>query len=223
MSSRPDSNVVAIAEENGSEGEVHERIIKLARERFMAIGFSAVSLDELAKDLRISKKTLYKYFKNKEEILRAVAQGIMKEASQRIDPVIQDTTLPVLAKLKALMAAVGLQASTVSQRVIQDIYHNAPNVWREIEAFRKKRIVTFGDLLSQGIEEGCFRKDINKEIFVAFYTNAMTSMVNPSNELIQRHAPRKIFDTIASVIFEGILVPEVREEFNKIKEEPLHP
>ena len=55
---------------------MRDKIIKSAEERFFKDGYRKVTMDEIASDLGISKKTLYKYFSGKESIATAVIEKI---------------------------------------------------------------------------------------------------------------------------------------------------
>src|SRR5579871_3186133 len=54
-----------------STAETRRRIVIAARDRFMASGFSAVTMDDIARELGMSKKTLYEFFPGKMDLLRA--------------------------------------------------------------------------------------------------------------------------------------------------------
>jgi len=70
-----------------TDTEVRERIISYAREHFMHEGFSKVTLDEIATELGMSKKTLYKYFEDKEDLLRAGIEENLRNIAREIDAI----------------------------------------------------------------------------------------------------------------------------------------
>ncbi|MEM7098760.1 MAG: TetR/AcrR family transcriptional regulator [Pseudomonadota bacterium] len=66
------------------EGTEHN-LLRAALETFSAYGFKRTSLDEIARQANVSRPTIYTYFKNKEDILRAVSQGIHDATLSAID------------------------------------------------------------------------------------------------------------------------------------------
>jgi len=62
------------------ESEDRERILEAAAHRFMELGISKVTLDEIASDLRMSKKTMYKHFPSKEHLAAAAMVKVMRRA-----------------------------------------------------------------------------------------------------------------------------------------------
>ena len=53
-----------------------EKIIEISNELFLGLGFKSVTMDDIANKLGVSKKTIYKYFKNKTELVDAVTNHI---------------------------------------------------------------------------------------------------------------------------------------------------
>ena len=52
-----------------------DRILDFARERFFRYGYSSVTIDEIAAELRMSKATFYRFFKSKEELLESAVRS----------------------------------------------------------------------------------------------------------------------------------------------------
>ena len=57
---------------NSVAAKDRKKILEHSRRKFHAEGFYKISMDEIAGDLRISKKTIYKHFPSKEELLKAI-------------------------------------------------------------------------------------------------------------------------------------------------------
>src|SRR4051812_46436399 len=106
--------------------DLRSRIIDAARDLFLDHGYSKVSTNEIAQSLGISKKTLYKEFENKEEILRAVLIPKLKRSALEIDTLIADVSLSFIEKLKAVMSIIGNQHKRASSVLMKDIYVHAP-------------------------------------------------------------------------------------------------
>src|SRR3954471_11410327 len=159
---------------------LRRRIADAARELFLVHGYSKVSTIEIANSIGISKKTLYKEFESKEQILEAVILPKLTESSRVVDAILTNAEMPFLDKLKEIMSTIGFQHQKISQVLMRDVFIHAPAVWEEIQKFRKKRYEKFGELLQEGIDKKFFRSDIKPEVITKLYTTAVDNMMLPS-------------------------------------------
>src|ERR1017187_5630550 len=104
------------------EQNLSTRIVDAARELFLEHGYSKVSATEIAQAIGISKKTLYKEFETKEDILRAVILPKLKESAKQIDSILADRAMPFLDKLKEVMSMIGFQHQRVSPVLSRDVF-----------------------------------------------------------------------------------------------------
>src|SRR5947209_10496300 len=163
------------------ETSLRARIVEQARTLFLDHGYSKVSTIEIAEALGISKKTLYKEFDSKEEILRAVILPKLKESTERLDAAINDRTLPFPEKLRAVLSVIGAQQQRVSQVLIRDVCVHAPEVWREIQEYKQARLRKFEKLLEEGVKQSIFRADIPQEIIIRIHTQADETLMTPQS------------------------------------------
>ncbi|MCK5457664.1 MAG: helix-turn-helix transcriptional regulator, partial [Melioribacteraceae bacterium] len=66
------------------------KILLFASEKFFRDGFRKVSMDELAKEMKISKKTIYRHFASKEEIVEATVDSLQTNLKRAIDQIINN-------------------------------------------------------------------------------------------------------------------------------------
>jgi AcrR family transcriptional regulator len=190
------------------ETSLRGRIVEQARELFLDHGYSKVSASEIAEALGISKKTLYKEFESKQEILRAVILPKLKDATRRLDEAINDRTLPFPEKLKAVLAVIGAQQQRVSPVLIRDVCVHAPEVWREIQEHKQARLKKFEKLLVEGVKQGYFRADIPQEIIIRMHTAAVESLMTPQALGELPCTSQEVYQGIITILFEGILKPK---------------
>ncbi|MCL6591705.1 MAG: TetR/AcrR family transcriptional regulator [Firmicutes bacterium] len=192
------------------QSNIKDQILKVAGEQFFSVGYSQATTDELAAKLGISKKTLYKYFPNKKELLREAIKKKFEDISAQIEVLISEEP-DFIGKLKKLMTFIGVQTSKIGTAIIQDFQKNAPDNWEEFMEFREKKIIIyFRDLLREGIEKGIINREINQEIVLQMYLGSVRSIINP---VVLPGLPlsfSEVHDTIIRVIFNGILVKRER-------------
>jgi hypothetical protein len=112
------------------------------------------------------------------------------------------------------MTMVAVQYSKMGRPLIEDLQKNAPRVWSEIAAFRTQRInIEFGTMLREGMENGVIRNDIDRDLVLMIYSNAIQTIINPEMLVHLPYSAAQIFDTIVKVIFEGILTEEAKPKY----------
>ena len=77
-----------VLEQNKRITSDKDRIFIHIRTLFLREGFNKISMDEIASELKISKKTIYKYFPSKEFIVIAIVEGLMKSIQGKLEEII---------------------------------------------------------------------------------------------------------------------------------------
>ncbi len=193
------------------------RIVDAARELFHEHGYSKVSATEIAQAIGISKKTLYKEFETKEDILRAVILPKLKESAKKIDSILADRAMPFLDKLKEVMSMIGYQHQRVSPVLSRDVFIHAPQVWQEIHEVKQARFRKFGTLLEEGIKHGVFRSDVPAEVILRSYTAAVENLMAPQTLGELPCTAQVAFQSLIKILFEGILETDARKHLPKRK------
>ena len=194
-----------------AEREERERIMEKARERFLHYGFAKVTLDEIASDLGMSKKTLYKHFASKEDLLREAIRSITRSLSERIENVVS-SEMSFEAKARKILTDIGTTLGTFSRHLQADIQRYVPDLWDEIEEFRRQQILDKLDrMFRQGIRENIFRRDLNPEIFTLVFIGAVQAIINPTVLSNRSFSATEAFSAILGILFEGALSDGARQ------------
>jgi AcrR family transcriptional regulator len=189
-----------------------ERILKLAKEIFFREGFYKTSMDSLALRLQVSKKTFYKYWPAKEELVRDTVYHHIMEVSGLIQAVIQRDT-DALNKLLGTLEVLSGTLLKFSDKWLLDVQIQIPSLWKEVDEFRTKKMLTvLNKLLKQGEKEGLI-SGVPVEIMVTIIVAAIRSIVNPEflfhNKFSYSEAVHITFD----IFFRGILTSDGRKKF----------
>lgn len=191
--------------------EIRDRITGAALELFLQAGFSKVTMDELASNLGMSKKTIYGYFPSKDALVQELVEKTLKTIEAGVDRIVFSRRLDFVEKLKQLLGFIGAMIGNFGPAFSADLQKHAPGVWKEIDEFRRKKIIrNFGRLFEEGIKKGVFRKDINPELLVRMYANTVSVTLNPATLSELPVSATDIFDAIVKVFFEGILTGRAR-------------
>jgi AcrR family transcriptional regulator len=197
-----------------TDTEIRERIISFAREHFMHEGFSKVTLDEIAAELGMSKKTLYKYFEDKEDLLRAGIEENLRKVSREIDAITASGD-SFAEKLARVMMLIGKQMSRLSRGAMLDMQKFTPELWKQIETFRREQIfVKIGGMIAQAREENIFRTHVNEQMLTLMIITCIQGILNPEVLTQNSFSAEEAFQFIFRTIFEGALTDESRKDFH---------
>jgi AcrR family transcriptional regulator len=194
--------------------DVRERVLEHARDEFLSRGFSKVTLDEIASDLGISKKTLYKFYPSKEELLRASLHAMMRSAGWELER-ISSSDKPFAEKLAEAMVTMGKYVSQLRREGLADIQRNAPSVWKELDKFREEHIVSrLVSMIVQARRENIFRPEVNEQVLIRMLVSSIQGVINPQVLTQHSFSAQEAAQSILKVLFEGALTDAAREEFH---------
>jgi AcrR family transcriptional regulator len=199
----------------GKAAAARSRIVEAAQALFLQRGFLRVTADDIADELGMSKATLYKVFPSKEEILRAVVRGILTEIMSHVEGLIRDDSLGFVEKMVALFTYVGTRISRFPPVLIRDLQRSVPDIWKEIEDFRRDKIFkNFKVILEAGRREGFFREDVDIDLLLRMFVSLIQEFVNPAAILRSGRSPAATFESVIKVFFQGILTDKGRLGFS---------
>lgn len=147
--------------------EVKNKILKGTEELFLRYGVRSITMDEIARHLGISKKTLYQYFTDKDDIVSTTTREHLLREQEVFEQIAKESKNAVeeLVKLSGCLRQnmKGMNASLLFD--LQKYHQNAWNVWLEFKNKTIRNSVVRN--LKKGMEEGLFRAEINPEILAA--------------------------------------------------------
>ncbi len=183
-----------------------KRILWNARKLFFGFGYSKVTMDELAFELNMSKRTLYELYKSKNELLEAVIYDFFHEFKDSINDIINRKNNGALTSLKQIIFLIQEQITIFSIHAFEDIRKNNPEAWQMISTLREKMFNNqLREVLEQAKKEDIIRADIDVEIIVLLILNSIQSVVNP--EVISRlpYSTEEVIEMFSKFIISGII------------------
>jgi len=193
--------------------EEKDRILESAQGKIFDRGFSKVTVDEIAEDLGMSKKTIYKFFPSKEDIMLGILRMTMRRIEKQVVGIV-DSDKPFEEKFPAFLALLARMARNISKPLQKDIQKYMPAVDREIEEFRREKIYgRLNQMFRQAKAEGFLREDLNVDIFMMVFTSAAQSIMIPSVLADHSFSAQEAFKQIFRILFEGGLTDSARSKF----------
>jgi AcrR family transcriptional regulator len=190
------------------------KILNYAHQKFMKGGFYKVSMDELAFELGMSKKTIYKYFPSKENLVGEISFLFRENIKEQIQTIIKSNENAVI-KITELLKTIGERLAKVDERMLGDLQKHLPHIWAEIDEFRTKQINKFfTKIIDQGRGEG-FIVNFPIEIIMTVYLSSIRAIINPSFVMNNKFSLKEAMDYTFKIVLNGILTEKGRKIFNK--------
>lgn len=152
--------------------ELHERIVSKTFELMSRFGTAAVTMDMIASNCGISKRTLYEHFSDKRTLVRHVILDLYY--TNAINSIHAIKKAP--NKLEALLSIYFLTreiVTTVSEAFMNDISRLYPEIEHDCQKRNKLYTKQLSELIRQGQEEGVFRPSSNSHIYATIFTLLM--------------------------------------------------
>ena len=122
--------------ERVSEPSTWKRIVAGARRHFFAHGFRGVTVDDLAAELGMSKKTLYAHFRSKPAIVEAAILDKFHELETEMEAITGMHTADFVAGLRALLGCVMRHTAEIQPAFLRDIRRDSPELFEMIDKRR---------------------------------------------------------------------------------------
>ena len=140
------------------------RIIEGGEELFLKAGIKSVTMDDIAKHLGMSKKTIYQFFKDKNELVIALVKKKLKQDEDQICTMISQSD-NVIEEMINMMKASEDMFARINPIVIHDMQKYHPEAWKHFQNFKADVLIhKLEELLTKGIEQGYIRPEINAKI-----------------------------------------------------------
>ncbi len=157
--------------------EEAQKILQGAAALFMRIGIKSVSMDDIAREIAVSKKTIYKHFKDKEALVESVLEADIAE-----DKCMCEKACSLSGNAVQQMIDISRHISTtnkdVNPTVIYDLQKYYPAQWAKMESYRTGFIRSaITDNVERGQKDGLYRTDFNADIIATMYITIISGMM----------------------------------------------
>jgi AcrR family transcriptional regulator len=202
----------ANAPHRSSGDSSRQRIVEAARAHFFSHGFRSVTMDDLATELAISKKTLYAHFARKTFLLEAVLADKFAGVSARLERIAREHPHDFPEALHQLLAGMHRELDEIKPPFVRDMRLKAPLMFKIVERRRAQLIQQyFGKLFVEGQRTGMVRRDVPVKLMIEILLGAVQAIMNPQKIEELGLVPKTAFTGIIKVVLEGALIrKEVR-------------
>jgi len=205
--------------------EAKDKILGSAEELFIRYGIRSVTMDDVARDASMSKKTLYQYFENKDSLVNEVVKKHFENEANEFEE-INDKAENAIHEMMLVSQCLRKHVFRMNPSLLYDMqkYHGA--AWDEYLKFKHTIIRgRIEDNIRKGIEEGCFREESDPEILSILRVEQVQLVFNskifPNDKFDFRTVQLQIMDHFVN----GLLTDEGRkkyEEYTQLENQITH-
>lgn len=158
--------------------QTRERIRQKADELFMQLGTRNVSMNDIARELGMSKKTIYQYYSDKDELVNAVLDFTLDKMKRECDECYAGAK-DAVHELFLTMDLLAEQFRNMNPIILHDLEKNHATAYKKFLNYKLEYLFTVvKENMNRGIREGLFREDLNKDVVSKF---RLESMMMPFN------------------------------------------
>ncbi|WP_298322424.1 TetR/AcrR family transcriptional regulator [uncultured Dokdonia sp.] len=193
-----------------------DQLLHTATELFLSQGFKSITMDDIAKEMGMSKKTVYSYYSNKEAIVSASAMQMFTDVCGGIDTIFERELNPIeeLYDIKKYVLEHINGERTSSMYQLQKYYPKIHQTLRKSQYDYMQSCVTRNVL--KGIEQELFISDISVEFVVNIYFTGMTGIKDETIFPKSTFPVSDLYDMYLEYHIRGIVTPKGRKILNKL-------
>ena len=159
-----------------------EKIIKKATEMFLKLGFKSVTMDDIACEMCISKKTIYKYFHNKEVLIEEGTEIVHQNIHRIINEIVSKNFNAIEENFE-IRKMFKEMFQTIDTAPVYQLKKHYPELYAKMIANEIQECnAVFTQNIQKGIEQGLYREDVDVATCVKFYYTLIFS-INENTQL----------------------------------------
>jgi AcrR family transcriptional regulator len=185
-------------------------ILAEATRCFREYGIRAVKMDDIAKNLGVSKRTLYEIYSNKEDVLVDVVAGLLKERDAYLKKYAAECDNVIDVLLEVLRLQIAFSASTHAN-FFTDL-HRYPAAEQMLKEFNVGQSKASDEFFQKGVKQGYFRSDINYAVFQKISSGSLR-MIRTDVEFSDL-SYQQLFENYLCVVIRGICTAKGLERFD---------
>jgi len=195
-----------------------EKIIAKASELFLKLGFKSVTMDDIAGEMCISKKTIYKYFCNKEVLIEESTSTVHKQVHEVIDTIVAKDYNAIHENFEIRESFRDMFKNNTDTSPIYQLKKHYPEIYQNILSYEIDQCSQyFRENIEKGMREKLYREELNIDVYVKFY---YTLIFHINENTVSEREAQKIelealeYHTRAMATEKGIL--ELEKQLKKI-------
>jgi len=183
---------------------VKDRVLAAARMEIQKKGFR-FTMNDLAKRLGMSTKTIYELYPSKDELLHELLQNSIDELKEKELEILSDRSLDTIEKLKKALVLLPRDFQFFDLQRLDELQKYYPELWIIIDQFITKQWDGILELINEGVSSGKLRS-FNTDLFIEVYIGGLYRLLEQSSK---KESKMKLIDALeemTDILLKGIVV-----------------
>ena len=206
------------------ELDTKQRIQKAAHDLVMQYSIRSVSMDDIAANLGMSKKTIYQYFKDKDELVESVVDAVI-DTNQCICDDDREKADNAVHEIFLVMDMMVEMFKTMNPSILFDMQKYHPAAFRKFQKHRNEYLYNVcWQNLDRGIKEELYRPEINMDIMARYRVETMLTAFNPEFQRSVKQSLVVIEEEIIIHYLFGLVSPKgykLAQKYMELREKEL--
>ncbi len=198
-----------------------ERILKAAVDLFWRYGVKSVTMDDIAKELGISKKTIYQHFNDKDAIVKEVVEIELNSEQCDIDRLEAEASDPIEEVMRT-SDYMRTSVATMNPVLLNDLKKYHPKAWAIFQKHKHEHIIqSISGNLQRGVDAGLYRDDIDVKVLARMRVEQIEMAFDPAIFPPQKFAMIEVHTQLIHHFLRGILTAQGFEVYNHYAEKSI--
>jgi len=173
-------------------------------------------MDDLAAELGMSKKTLYRYFHSKEELIDALITLKLGAVVVGFEAVLDAPVKSFAERVHGATRYMLRELGEITPQFLRDLRRLTPGIYARLEELRSKNLPRlWRRLLEEGIVAGAVRPEVNVSFAAQFFMLSVQAMLLPENLDHLQLSPSDVVANLFDLSFGGLLTPAGLKDYEK--------
>lgn len=198
--------------------EIAERILNAAEGLFLKYGIKSITMDDIARKIAISKKTIYQFYQDKDSLIEAVMQRHLQKQGEDLTAISRKAVDPVDETLK-ISEYIKKSLESINPSILFDIEKYHPKSFRMFQKHQDTKVhAMLLENMQQGRDMGLYRADINMEMLARLRMEEIRFACNPAVFPEAGFLPHEIHHELTMHFIHGVCTLKGHKLINKYKQ-----
>jgi AcrR family transcriptional regulator len=191
------------------------KILSFAQAQFVNSGFHNTTMDQIAREMRISKKTIYKHFRTKDDLIKACLDQLTSGVKKSIEQIVGGD-FNAVEKLNSIGNVLQNVALKINDKWLNDLKTHYFFIWEEIERFREINInKNFKKIIEQGQREGLII-DYPPNAILTIIRSSIQAIITPDFLVNNSISAQEAAKVTLNIIFSGIFTKKGKKLYKNL-------
>ncbi len=192
--------------DSGDKREAARKLIlETSFRKFLRYGTRRVTMEEIARDLRISKRRIYEFFESKEALVKACLDHLAMMTLPKMLNALNSSD-GVSERFLSMQRVIFDVSSMLTSEFITDIKLEFPHLWEIVNERRMFVVSNLENLIEEGMKNGEIWPDIHPKAVMSIIMNTVLNVISPEAFSTGQFTPQQAIHSMLAMIGRGLFI-----------------